>query len=165
MSIVHIVNISPLSKQKLSSKVVILAFVRSISCYYRNKDRSGSGAQFGVAKKLGLDKVYTELLPDGKVEKVENLLKEKSEKGKLAFVGDGINDSPALVKSDVGLAIGSGTDIAIVACLLVLFTLSATVLIPIKLFALINAIALSSSLSVKSGCNAPKPYTFGLSLI
>ena len=45
-----------------------------------------------VAKKLNMDKVYTELLPDGKVEKVEELLKQKSENGKLVFVGDGIND-------------------------------------------------------------------------
>ncbi len=76
-----------------------------------------------VAKKLGLDKVYTELLPDGKVEKVESLLKEKSKKGKLAFVGDGINDAPVLAISDIGIAMGAlGSDAAIEAADVVLMT-------------------------------------------
>ena len=69
-----------------------------------------------VAKELELDKVYTELLPDGKVQKVEDLLKEKSEKGKLAFVGDGINDAPVLALADIGIAMGGlGSDAAIEA--------------------------------------------------
>ena len=76
-----------------------------------------------VAKELGLDKVYTELLPDGKVEKVESLLKEKSQKGKLAFVGDGINDAPVLAISDIGIAMGGlGSDAAIEAADVVLMT-------------------------------------------
>lgn len=76
-----------------------------------------------VAKKLGLDKVYTELLPDGKVQKVEDLLKEKSKKGKLAFVGDGINDAPVLAISDIGIAMGGlGSDAAIEAADVVLMT-------------------------------------------
>lgn len=76
-----------------------------------------------VASKLGLDKVYTELLPGDKVEKVENLLKEKSEKGKLAFVGDGINDAPVLAISDIGIAMGGlGSDSAIEAADIVLMT-------------------------------------------
>lgn len=76
-----------------------------------------------VAKELGLDRVYTELLPDGKVEKMENLLKEKSEKGKLAFVGDGINDAPVLVLADIGIAMGGlGADSAIEAADVVLMT-------------------------------------------
>ena len=54
-----------------------------------------------VAKEIGIDKVYTELLPNGKVEKVEQLLKEKTEKGKLVFVGDGINDAPVLALADI----------------------------------------------------------------
>ncbi len=76
-----------------------------------------------VASKLGIDKVYTELLPDGKVEKVENLLKEKSKKGKLAFVGDGINDAPVLAIADIGIAMGGlGSDAAIEAADIVLMT-------------------------------------------
>ena len=67
-----------------------------------------------VAKMLGIEKVYTELLPDGKVEKVEELMREKSEKGKLVFVGDGINDAPVLAVSDIGIAMGGlGSDAAI----------------------------------------------------
>ena len=69
-----------------------------------------------VANELELDKVYTELLPSDKVEKVEELMKEKSEKGKLAFVGDGINDAPVLAISDIGIAMGGlGSDAAIEA--------------------------------------------------
>lgn len=84
-------------------------------------DRKNVGES--VAKKLGLDKVYTEILPDGKVEKVESLLKEKSEKGKLAFVGDGINDAPVLAISDIGIAMGGlGSDAAIEAADVVLMT-------------------------------------------
>ena len=67
-----------------------------------------------VAKMLGIEKVYTGLLPDGKVEKVEELMREKSEKGKLVFVGDGINDAPVLAVSDIGIAMGGlGSDAAI----------------------------------------------------
>ena len=86
---------------------------------------TGDRKQVGevVAKELGIDKVYTELLPDGKVEKVEELLKEKSPKGKLAFVGDGINDAPVLAISDIGIAMGAlGSDVAIEAADVVLMT-------------------------------------------
>ena len=76
-----------------------------------------------VAQKLGLDKVYTELLPDGKVKKVEKLLKEKSENGKLVFVGDGINDAPVLALADIGVAMGGlGSDAAIEAADVVIMT-------------------------------------------
>ena len=84
-------------------------------------DRKNIGE--AVSKKLGLDKVYTELLPDGKVEKVEELLKTKSEKGKLAFVGDGINDAPVLAISDIGIAMGGlGADSSIEAADVVIMT-------------------------------------------
>ena len=76
-----------------------------------------------VAKQLGLDKVYSELLPGDKVEKVEELLAQKSAKGKLAFVGDGINDAPVLARADVGIAMGGlGSDAAIEAADIVIMT-------------------------------------------
>ena len=76
-----------------------------------------------VSEKLGLDEVYTELLPDEKVKKVEDLMKEKSEKGKLVFVGDGINDAPVLALSDIGVAMGGlGSDSAIEAADIVIMT-------------------------------------------
>lgn len=76
-----------------------------------------------VAKKLDIDNVYTELLPDGKVKKVEELLKNKSSKTKLAFVGDGINDAPVLALSDIGIAMGGlGSDSAIEAADIVIMT-------------------------------------------
>lgn len=69
-----------------------------------------------VAKQIEIDEVYTDLLPDQKVEKVEELMKQKTEKGKLAFVGDGINDAPVLAISDIGIAMGGlGSDAAIEA--------------------------------------------------
>ncbi len=84
-------------------------------------DRKNIGE--AVAKEIGIDKVYTELLPDGKVEKVEELLKMKSEKGKLAFVGDGINDAPVLAMADIGIAMGGlGADSAIEAADVVIMT-------------------------------------------
>lgn len=74
-----------------------------------------------VANTLGLDKVYAELLPADKVEKVEELLKEKPEGSSLVFVGDGINDAPVLTRADVGIAMGSlGSDAAIEAADIVL---------------------------------------------
>ncbi len=74
-----------------------------------------------VANTLGLDKVYAELLPADKVEKVEKLLKEKQEGSSLVFVGDGINDAPVLTRADVGIAMGSlGSDAAIEAADIVL---------------------------------------------
>ena len=76
-----------------------------------------------VAGRLGLDQAYTELLPADKVDRVEDLLKEKSEKGRLVFVGDGINDAPVLARADVGIAMGGlGSDAAIEAADVVLMT-------------------------------------------
>ena len=69
-----------------------------------------------VGAELGLDEVHAQLLPAGKVERVEALLNEKSDKGALVFVGDGINDAPVLSRADVGVAMGGmGSDAAIEA--------------------------------------------------
>ena len=74
-----------------------------------------------VAQELGIDQVYSQLLPAGKVEKVERLLRDKPEKTTLAFVGDGINDAPVLRRADIGIAMGAmGSDAAIEAADVVL---------------------------------------------
>ena len=74
-----------------------------------------------VAGRLGIDEVHSELLPGDKVAQVERLLNEKGRKGKLAFVGDGINDAPVLSRADIGIAMGAmGSDAAIEAADVVL---------------------------------------------
>ena len=74
-----------------------------------------------VGKQLGLDEVHAQLLPADKVERVEELLAQKTGKGCLAFVGDGINDAPVLSRADVGIAMGGlGSDAAIEAADVVL---------------------------------------------
>jgi Cd2+/Zn2+-exporting ATPase len=76
-----------------------------------------------VAKELQMDQVYTELLPVDKVDKLEELFTQKSAKGKLAFVGDGINDAPVLARADIGVAMGGlGSDAAIEAADVVIMT-------------------------------------------
>ena len=87
-----------------------------------------------IAARLGIDEVVAEVLPDGKVDSIRRL---KAEHGKVAFVGDGINDAPAPAEADVGLAIGTGTDIAIEAADVVLMSGSLT--------GVPNAIALSKA--------------------
>ena len=87
-----------------------------------------------IAARLGIDEVVAEVLPDGKVAAIRRL---KAEHGKVAFVGDGINDAPALAEADVGLAIGTGTDIAIEAADVVLMSGNLT--------GVPNAIALSKA--------------------
>lgn len=84
---------------------------------------TGDSGEVGedTAKRLGIDSVYTQLLPADKVERVEKLLNEKSRRGKLAFVGDGINDAPVLSRADIGIAMGAmGSDAAIEAADIVL---------------------------------------------
>jgi len=84
-------------------------------------DSKNVGAK--IAKELGIDQVYAELLPADKVNKLEELFAEKSSKGKLAFVGDGINDAPVLARADIGIAMGGlGSDAAIEAADVVIMT-------------------------------------------
>ena len=74
-----------------------------------------------VANELGIDEYHAQLLPADKVDRVEKLLEQKSEKDKVAFVGDGINDAPVLTRADIGIAMGSmGSDAAIEAADVVL---------------------------------------------
>ncbi len=99
-----------------------IAQLRQLGVYKRvmlTGDRKITGD--AVAKELGIDQVYSELLPGDKVEKVEQLLKECQGREKLAFVGDGINDAPVLSRADVGIAMGAlGSDAAIEAADIVL---------------------------------------------
>ena len=76
-----------------------------------------------IGKQLGLDEVYSELLPADKVEKIESLEAKKSHRGKIVFVGDGINDAPVLARADIGMAMGGlGSDAAIEAADIVIMT-------------------------------------------
>ena len=76
-----------------------------------------------VAKELGIDKAYAELLPADKVNKLEEIMAEKAGKGKVAFVGDGVNDAPVLARADIGIAMGGlGSDAAIEAADVVIMT-------------------------------------------
>lgn len=92
---------------------------------YKTVMLTGDKKQVGeyVAKELGIDEVHTELLPDEKVYKVEQLLKDKTDSEKLVFVGDGINDAPVLAMADIGISMGGiGSDAAIEASDVVLMT-------------------------------------------
>lgn len=104
-----------------SKKTIQLLKNSGIKVIMLTGDKENVGKE--IAKQLEIDNVHTELLPDGKVVKVEELLKGKSPKGKLVFVGDGINDAPVLAISDIGIAMGAvGSDAAIEAADIVLMT-------------------------------------------
>ncbi|MEG1520205.1 MAG: heavy metal translocating P-type ATPase, partial [Clostridia bacterium] len=109
-----------------------------------------------VGKELGIDEIYAELLPINKVEILEKLLKEKSEKGKLLFVGDGINDAPVIARADIGIAMGGvGSDSAIEASDIVLMTdeiskISDTIKISKKTLRIVNQ-NITFSLIIKIG--------------
>ncbi|WP_313343986.1 heavy metal translocating P-type ATPase [Sedimentibacter sp.] len=86
---------------------------------------TGDNKQIGeeTAKELGIDKVYAELLPGDKVEKLEEIISNKTHQGRVAYVGDGINDAPVLARADIGIAMGGlGTDAAIEAADIVIMT-------------------------------------------
>ncbi len=88
-------------------------------CVMLTGDRKEAAEQ--VASEIGIDEVHAELLPGDKVAKVEELLNKESDKERLAFVGDGINDAPVLCRADIGIAMGSmGSDAAIEAADIVL---------------------------------------------
>lgn len=107
--------------KKDSEKTIAELKSRKIKTVMLTGDKKEVGEN--VASKLNMRDVYTELLPDGKVEKVEELLKQRSEKGKLAFAGDGINDAPVLALADIGIAMGGvGADSAIEAADIVIMT-------------------------------------------
>ena len=107
-----------------------------------------------IAREAGIDRVIAELLPDGKAEEIKRL---QSEGRRLAFVGDGINDAPALVQADVGVAIGTGTDIAIEAGDLILMSGD--------LNGLINALSLSRKTLSTIRLNFFWAYAYNVALI
>ncbi|MGE8441092.1 MAG: heavy metal translocating P-type ATPase [Comamonas testosteroni] len=107
-----------------------------------------------IARQLGIDEVVAEVLPGGKVETVKRL---KAEHGTLAYVGDGINDAPALAEADVGIAIGTGTDIAIEA--------ADVVLMSGDLSGVSNAIALSKATMKNIGENLFWAFAYNVALI
>ena len=107
-----------------------------------------------IARLLGIDEVVAEVLPGGKVDAVQRL---KQEHGMLAYVGDGINDAPALAEADVGIAIGTGTDIAIEA--------ADVVLMSGDLSGVPNAIALSKATMKNIGENLFWAFAYNVALI
>ena len=111
--------ISDTIKEGAKEAIAELKRVGVKKCVMLTGDREAAAQ--AVADTLGLDEVHAELLPADKVSEVEQLLAKESEKGKLAFVGDGINDAPVLTRADIGIAMGSmGSDAAIEAADVVL---------------------------------------------
>ena len=107
-----------------------------------------------IARKLGIDNVIAEVLPDGKVDAVRQLI---AREGQVAFVGDGINDAPALAVADVGLAIGTGTDVAIES--------ADVVLMSGDLRGVVNAIAISKATIRNIGQNLFWAFAYNVALI
>lgn len=107
-----------------------------------------------IARRIGIDEVLAEVLPDGKVEVVKRL---RATHGKIAFVGDGINDAPALAEADIGIAIGTGTDIAIESADVVLMSGDVR--------GVVNAIALSKATIRNIGQNLFWAFAYNVLLI
>lgn len=107
-----------------------------------------------IARRIGIDEVVAEVLPDGKVEVVKRL---RGTYGKIAFVGDGINDAPALAEADIGIAIGTGTDIAIESADVVLMSGDVR--------GVVNAIALSKATIRNIGQNLFWAFAYNVLLI
>ncbi len=102
-----------------SEKAIELIKKKNIRTVMLTGDTNKVGVQ--TAKKLKIDDVYTDLLPQNKIEKVEELIEKKKEDRKLVFVGDGINDAPVLTRADIGISMGAiGSDAAIEASDIVL---------------------------------------------
>jgi P-type E1-E2 ATPase len=107
-----------------------------------------------IARQIGIDEVMAEVLPDGKVEVVKRL---RQAHGRIAFVGDGINDAPALAEADIGIAIGTGTDIAIESADVVLMSGDVR--------GVVNAIALSKATIRNIGQNLFWAFAYNVLLI
>lgn len=127
-TIVHIAINKEYSGHIVISDVIKQNSVRAIDELFRygaekicmlSGDRKQVSVQVGA--ELGIDEIYSELLPEDKVKKVEQILETKNEKSKLAFVGDGINDAPVLMRADIGIAMGAmGSEAAVEAADVVL---------------------------------------------
>jgi P-type Cu+ transporter len=107
-----------------------------------------------IAEQLGIDDIVAEVMPDGKVEAIRNL---RTKHGKTAFVGDGINDAPALAEADVGIAVGTGTDIAIES--------ADVVLMGGDLLGVVNALAISQATIRNIKQNLFWAFAYNISLI
>jgi len=122
--------------RKESKSIIKTLKQNGLKVYLLTGDRKASGEYF--AGQLGIDNIHSELLPHEKVEYVENIQKKY---GKAAMVGDGINDAPALATADIGIAIGSGTDIAMET--------SDVVLLQNDLYSIVNSWQLSKKVVSK----------------
>ncbi len=104
----------PSAAANFTSPAPIKLKAKGIKTYLLSGDSEAKSK--AIAGELGIDEVHSDLLPADKVEQMERLFSEKSKKGKLVFVGDGINDAPVLARADIGIAMGAlGSDAAIEA--------------------------------------------------